>query len=133
MISHLCYSRCSRSGDIIEPMLKPQWWVRTDAMAKAAAQAARDGELNIIPETHQDTWYRWLDNNRDWCISRQLWWGHRIPAYLFYRKGATPASSGDVTSWIAAHDDDEARKLAAEKLGCTIDDVVVAQVNNRHS
>jgi valyl-tRNA synthetase len=73
---------CSRSKDIIEPLLKPQWWVNCKSMAEKAVKAVKDGELEIIPPHHKETWYRWLENIRDWCISRQLWWGHRCPAYL---------------------------------------------------
>jgi valyl-tRNA synthetase len=72
---------CSRSGDIIEPTLCPQWWVDCKDMAKRSTDAVRDGSLELIPKFHNDTWFRWLDNVQDWCISRQLWWGHRIPAY----------------------------------------------------
>lgn len=73
---------CSRSKDIIEPLPKPQWWVACKDLGKRASDAARSGELEILPEIHRDTWYRWLENIQDWCISRQLWWGHRVPAYL---------------------------------------------------
>ncbi|TSR27787.1 Valine--tRNA ligase [Bagarius yarrelli] len=73
---------CSRSKDIVEPLLKPQWYVDCGAMGKQAADAVRSGELKIIPEHHIKTWFNWMDNIRDWCISRQLWWGHRIPAYF---------------------------------------------------
>lgn len=73
---------CSRSGDIIEPMITPQWYVNCDTMAANAVAAVRNGELKILPDFHEATWYRWLENIRDWCISRQLWWGHRIPAYF---------------------------------------------------
>mmetsp|Transcript_50255 Transcript_50255/g.108900 ORF Transcript_50255/g.108900 Transcript_50255/m.108900 type:complete len:1012 (-) Transcript_50255:422-3457(-) len=79
--------RCSRTNDVIEPMLKPQWWVDCSRMAKRAADAVRHGELKIIPEEHNKTWFRWLDNIRDWCVSRQLWWGHRIPAYYVKVRG----------------------------------------------
>ncbi|RZB40421.1 tRNA-synt 1 domain containing protein [Asbolus verrucosus] len=72
---------CSRSKDIIEPMLKPQWYVKCDEMAAKAVEAVKSGELKIIPEMHIKTWYYWMNGIRDWCISRQLWWGHRIPAY----------------------------------------------------
>ncbi|KAG8457944.1 hypothetical protein KFE25_012010 [Diacronema lutheri] len=72
---------CSRTGDVIEPLLKPQWWVRCEGMAKRAADAVRCGDLKITPSFHEATWFRWLDNIQDWCVSRQLWWGHRIPAY----------------------------------------------------
>ncbi|XP_022249523.1 valine--tRNA ligase-like [Limulus polyphemus] len=73
---------CNRSKDVVEPLLKVQWYVNCTEMAQNAAQAVRDGELKIIPEIHVKTWYHWLENIRDWCISRQLWWGHQIPAYF---------------------------------------------------
>ena len=72
---------CSRSKDIVEPMIKPQWYVKCSDMATAATEAVRSGELKLIPEHHNKTWYHWMDGIRDWCVSRQLWWGHRIPAY----------------------------------------------------
>jgi len=74
--------KCSRTGDIIEPMLKPQWWVDCSGMAKRAADAVRTGELIIRPKEEEKEWFKWLDNIQDWCVSRQLWWGHRIPAYF---------------------------------------------------
>ncbi|KAG5856232.1 hypothetical protein ANANG_G00005860 [Anguilla anguilla] len=73
---------CSRSKDIVEPLLKPQWYVDCADMGKQAADAVREGRLKIIPDLHLKTWFNWMDNIRDWCISRQLWWGHRIPAYF---------------------------------------------------
>ncbi|XP_023209449.1 valine--tRNA ligase-like [Centruroides sculpturatus] len=73
---------CNRSKDIVEPLLKVQWFLNCNDMAQKAAQAVRNGSLKIIPEMHEKTWYHWLENIRDWCISRQLWWGHRIPAYF---------------------------------------------------
>ena len=72
---------CSRSKDIIEPVIRPQWWVNCQNMADRAVQAVRKGDLTILPKTHEKTWYHWLENIQEWCISRQLWWGHRIPAY----------------------------------------------------
>ena len=69
---------CSRSGDILEPMITSQWYVNCDSMAQRAVDAVRNGDLKIIPEDHEKTWYQWLKNIRDWCVSRQLWWGHRI-------------------------------------------------------
>ena len=74
--------RCSKSNDIIEPLLKPQWYVDCKDMAKRSVDAVRNKELIITPESHEQTWFNWLDNIQDWCISRQLWWGHRIPVYL---------------------------------------------------
>lgn len=73
---------CSRSKDIVEPMIKPQWYVRCDEMAAAAVTAVESGELKIIPDIHIKLWNHWMSGIRDWCVSRQLWWGHRIPAYF---------------------------------------------------
>jgi valyl-tRNA synthetase len=58
-------------------------YVRCDKMAEEAVKAVKSGELKIIPDVHEKIWYHWMENIRDWCISRQLWWGHRIPAYRF--------------------------------------------------
>lgn len=73
---------CAKSGDVIEPLLKPQWWVRCKEMAQAAMDAVTNKELEILPSYAEKDWFRWLGNINDWCISRQLWWGHRVPAYF---------------------------------------------------
>lgn len=70
-----------RCGTTIEPMIKPQWFVKMDEMAKPAIEAIDKGELRFVPESFTKTYLHWLYNIKDWCISRQLWWGHRIPAY----------------------------------------------------
>ena len=70
-----------RSGAIIEPRLCPQWYVKMTDMARPVAQAARDGVIKFYPESWKKTWLYWLDNIQDWCISRQLWWGHRVPVW----------------------------------------------------
>lgn len=85
---------CSRSKDVIEPLMKPQWWVSCAQMAADACDAARDGRLQIIPKEQEATWFRWLENIRDWCISRQLWWGHRIPAYYIKVEGEDSGEPG---------------------------------------
>ena len=72
------HDRCKTT---VEPMVKQQWFVKMDEMAKAAIKALEDGELEFVPERFDKTYLHWLENIRDWCISRQLWWGHRIPAY----------------------------------------------------
>ncbi len=72
---------CSRSKDIVEPLIKPQWYVKCDDMAAKAIEAVKSKALKIIPEQFEKTWFYWMEGMRDWCISRQLWWGHRIPAY----------------------------------------------------
>jgi len=70
-----------RCGTTVEPMIKPQWFVRMEEMAKPAIRAIKTGELQFVPENYSKTYLHWLENIKDWCISRQLWWGHRIPAY----------------------------------------------------
>ena len=70
-----------RCGTTVEPMIKPQWFVKMDEMAKAAIKTLDDGNLQFVPARFDKTYLHWLENIRDWCISRQLWWGHRIPAY----------------------------------------------------
>jgi valyl-tRNA synthetase len=73
--------RCQRSDDVVEPRLKTQWFIRTGPMAEAALQATRGGETTILPERFVKVWEHWMTNIRDWNVSRQLWWGHRIPAW----------------------------------------------------
>lgn len=73
--------RSQRGGEIIEPMISTQWFVRMEPLAKPALEAVRSGEIKIIPERFEKVYFNWLENIRDWCISRQLWWGHRIPAW----------------------------------------------------
>ena len=72
------HDRCKTT---IEPMIKKQWFVKMDELIKPAVEAVKKGEIKLIPERMDKTYYNWTDNIRDWCISRQLWWGHRIPAY----------------------------------------------------
>lgn len=72
------HDRCKTT---VEPMVKQQWFVRMEEMAKPAIEALKSGELKIVPESFGKTYLHWLEGIRDWCISRQLWWGHRIPAY----------------------------------------------------
>ncbi len=70
-----------RCGTTIEPLIKAQWFVKMDELIKPAVKAVKEGEIKLIPPRMDKTFYNWTDNIRDWCISRQLWWGHRIPAY----------------------------------------------------
>ena len=115
---------CSRSGDIIEPMLSPQWYVNCSNMAQRAADAVRNKELRIEPDMHESTWFYWLDNIRDWCISRQLWWGHRIPAYFVLFPGEDPLnidknSEANANRWIVGRNEEEVRAKAVQALGVT--------------
>ena len=70
-----------RCKTIIEPMVKEQWFVRMEELIKPAAEAVKSGEIRLVPERMEKLYFNWTDNIRDWCVSRQLWWGHRIPAY----------------------------------------------------
>eukprot|EP00903_Cladosiphon_okamuranus_P022267 g20474.t1 len=121
---------CSRSGDIIEPMITPQWYVKCDGMAKRAVDAVKNKELRIEPAMHEKTWYQWLGNSRDWCISRQLWWGHRIPAYFATAEGEKGVDQGDLANkerWVVARNEGEAKAKAATILGCEADKVCLSQ------
>ena len=85
------HDRCKTT---VEPMLKPQWFVAMEEMAKPAINAIKTGELKFVPESYSKTYLHWLENIRDWCISRQLWWGHRIPAYYCDECGEIVVSKG---------------------------------------
>ena len=76
-----------RCGTTVEPMIKPQWFVKMDRFAGHCRHALESGELQFVPENYSKTYMNWVDNIRDWCISRQLWWGHRIPAWYCDRCG----------------------------------------------
>lgn len=77
---------CSRSGDVVEPLLKPQWFLDTSKMTVDALTASESGNLKFHPEYYEKIWHNWLKNNQDWCLSRQLWWGHRIPIWRCRKK-----------------------------------------------
>jgi len=77
----LMVPRGDRSGAVIEPFLTDQWYVKVDPLAQAAIRAVEDGRIKFVPENWAKTYYEWMRNIQDWCISRQIWWGHRIPAW----------------------------------------------------
>jgi valyl-tRNA synthetase len=74
-------AKCDRSGDIVEPLVSTQWFVKAKPLAEKSMQAVNSGAIQFIPENWNKTYFHWMENIRDWCISRQLWWGHRIPAW----------------------------------------------------
>ena len=79
--NEMIVGRCQRSNDVLEPRLKTQWFIRTGPLAAEALDATRSGRTRILPQRFEKTWEHWLTNIRDWNVSRQLWWGHRIPAW----------------------------------------------------
>lgn len=78
------HDRCKTT---IEPMIKPQWFVKMDELIKPAVEAVKNGDIKLVPQRMDKIYYNWTDNIKDWCISRQLWWGHRIPAYYCAKCG----------------------------------------------
>ena len=89
------HDRCKTT---IEPMIKKQWFVKMDELIKPAVEAVKTGDIELIPERMDKTYFNWTDNIRDWCISRQLWWGHRIPAYYCDKCGEYIVSKDAPTS-----------------------------------
>ena len=85
------HDRCSTT---VEPMVKQQWFVKMDELAKLAIDAVKDGRIKLVPERMEKTYMNWLENIRDWCVSRQLWWGHRIPAYYCEKCGEVVVHRG---------------------------------------
>ncbi|XP_049606433.1 valine--tRNA ligase, mitochondrial isoform X2 [Syngnathus scovelli] len=113
---------CSRSGDVIEPLLKKQWFIRCHAMAQKAIRAVEDGQLEIIPAFYKKTWKNWLSNINDWCLSRQLWWGHQIPAY---RVDFPSSTDKQEEQWVWGKNEDEARQRASVKYGVKAQDLTL--------
>ena len=89
---------CYRCGTTIEPMVSKQWFVRMVPLAGPAIDAVRDGRIKFVPERFDKQYYHWMENIRDWCISRQLWWGHRIPAYYCDACGEVHVSDEPMTT-----------------------------------
>ena len=88
---------CYRCGTTIEPMVSLQWFVKMEPLAKPAVKAVRDGEIKFVPERFDKNYFHWMENTQDWCISRQLWWGHRIPAYYCDDCGETVVDADGCT------------------------------------
>ena len=87
---------CYRCGTTIEPMVSLQWFVKMEPLAKPAIECVRDGRIKFVPERFDKNYFHWMENTQDWCISRQLWWGHRIPAFYCDDCGHTIVSREDV-------------------------------------
>ncbi|XP_022099146.1 valine--tRNA ligase-like [Acanthaster planci] len=120
---------CSRSKDIVEPLLKPQWYVDCNDMAKRAIAAVEEGQLKIVPDMHIKTWNNWLTNIRQWCISRQLWWGHRIPCYFVTVSddSVPPGDNVDNKYWVSGRSEAEALQAAAERFNVPAEKISLEQ------
>jgi len=88
---------CYRCNTIVEPYLSEQWFVKTRKLADAGVSAVKDGSIKWVPKQWENTYFQWMENIRDWCISRQLWWGHRIPAWTCSECGHLTVSESDPT------------------------------------
>ena len=105
-----------RTDAVIEPKLSTQWFMKMSDIAKKALEVVEDGKIKFHPDKFRNTYRHWLENIKDWCISRQLWWGHRIPAWYLELR----TESGERrTEVVVALNEEEARKIAAEKYGYT--------------
>jgi valyl-tRNA synthetase len=100
--------RSQRGGEVVEPMISTQWFVKMEPLAEAGLEAVRNGRIKIVPERFAKVYYNWLENIRDWCISRQLWWGHRIPVWYC-------GECGHMT--VAREDPTECEKCGGKALG----------------
>ena len=106
--------RCQKTGDVLEPILKSQWWMKMEQLAQPALEAVKSGRIKIRPESAQTSYYRWLENIQDWCLSRQLWWGHRAPAYFIDIAGVS--DDADETYWVSASSESAAREKAEKRF-----------------
>ncbi|XHG02564.1 hypothetical protein AWENTII_005911 [Aspergillus wentii] len=107
--------RCNKSNDVIEPILKPQWWMKMESLAEPAIKAVEDGEIIIKPESAEKSYFRWMRGINDWCLSRQLWWGHQAPAYFIQVEGEESDDS-DGNFWVTGRTEEEAQKKAEAKF-----------------
>ena len=106
-----------RTDVVIEPRLSLQWWVKMDDIVKPALQSVKDGEINFYPGNFVNTYNHWLNNVKDWCVSRQLWWGHRIPAW-FYGQG-----DNDFVVCVAAEEALEKARVKSGNKALTAEDL----------
>lgn len=104
--------KCYRCHHTVEPMVSKQWFVKMESLAKPAIEVVKNKEITLYPERYEKTYFHWMENIQDWCISRQLWWGHRIPAYYCAKCGKievatekpTKACACGCTEWIQDED-----------------------------
>ena len=98
--------RTQRGGEVIEPLVSTQWFVKMKPLAEKALDAVRQGQITIVPERFEKIYFNWLEDIRDWCVSRQLWWGHRIPVWYI---------AEHPKDYIVAHSTEDAEQIASQK------------------
>ncbi|MEO8097469.1 MAG: valine--tRNA ligase [Acidobacteriota bacterium] len=96
----LSIGKCHRCRTVVEPLVSKQWWMRMKPLAEPAIQAVEDGRITFVPANWSKTYFEWMYNIRDWCISRQLWWGHRIPAWHCGKCGEVTVAREDPTACV---------------------------------
>lgn len=105
---------CEKSKDVIEPIMKPQWWVKMEEISQPAIQVVKEGKIKIRPESAEKSYYRWLEDGQDWCISRQLWWGHRCPVWFAKVEGGSDIPEDEL--WFSGRTKADAEAKANAKL-----------------
>ena len=118
-----------RGGVVIEPWLTDQWYVDAEKLAQAPIEAVKSGAIEIVPKTWEKTFFNWMENIQPWCVSRQLWWGHRIPAWYGFKKGdagdpvGVRSFSAEHFHCVVANTEEEAKTAFAEYYGRDNDEV----------
>ncbi|KAH0562274.1 hypothetical protein GP486_003034 [Trichoglossum hirsutum] len=107
---------CDKSKDVIEPLMKPQWWMKMRDLADDAIKVVKDGQIKIRPETAEKSYFRWLEGINDWCLSRQLWWGHQAPAYFIQFDGEALGDNSDGELWVTGRTPEAAEEKAKAKF-----------------
>ena len=117
--------RSQRGGEIVEPLVREQWFVKMEGLARPALAAVERGETKIIPERFEKIYRMWLEDIKDWCVSRQLWWGHRIPVWYVFDDDASAEAAGGISAkYVVARNEQEALEKAKQEHG---DGVVLRQ------
>ncbi|KAK5172355.1 uncharacterized protein LTR77_003994 [Saxophila tyrrhenica] len=106
---------CNKSKDVIEPVMKPQWWMQMKPLAGPAIDVVKNGQIKMMPEGTEKTYIRWMENVDDWCLSRQLWWGHQVPAY-FVKLQDGPEYDTEAGHWVCGATEEEAKEKAEKKF-----------------